>query len=310
MKRIWIFLTVLTFLLNVATPALASDIALYMDEQKMLSDITPELLGNTTFVPVRMVSEQLGAKVDYYNDGSIWISNFDDKGSILVLTVGSKDVTLSAPYHLEGNVNDPEMQKFLALPENKDLAEDIKRLGSTVFGGDFIRDTKYTLSFAPYIKNGSTMVPLRFVSEQLGCDVKYEKGRIDIYSAAQVLLDGQKISRLQISDNTNKTTIEQKSVLSLCVALIEQSRGETIAQPQAVSPLSYQGYLYSFLDSAGKVTAAWQFYVPQTEADKTSGWSTMYLYDSLNQKWYSANGKIYEEYLYGQYNLEPYLNAR
>lgn len=45
---------------------------------------------------------------------------------------------------------------------------------------------KYMLEEAPYIKNGRTMVPLRVISEQLGCKVAYDNliKRIDIDSTA------------------------------------------------------------------------------------------------------------------------------
>lgn len=309
MKRAWFFLTLLTMILCRGMPVVASDISIYIDGQKISTDVLPEVHENTIFVPVRMVSEQLGAKVDYYGDGSIWISNFDNNGSIIMLAIGLNEVGVSTPYHLEGNVNDAEIKKFLALPENKDLAEDIKRLGTDDFGGDFVRETFFKLSVAPYSKNGTTMVPLRFVSEQLGCEVIYKNGRIDIYESNKILLFGQEIFSLQISSADRNDVIKQNNIISLCTSLIEKSRGANIEQPQSVLPLSYQGFLFSFFDNVGQVVSAWQFFVPESENDKISGWSSIYLYDSINDIWYIANPNIYEEYFYGDYNLEAYLNS-
>jgi hypothetical protein len=291
--------------LCVAVPAFAANISIYLDGEKIATDVDPEVKNATTFVPVRVISEKLGADVEYYNN-EVLIQNFDDKESVIMLTLGSDTTKVVTKVHLEGNVNDPEIQKVLA--EDSELAADIEKLGATEFGGDFSKSSEVKLLAAPYVKNNRTMLPLRFVSEQLGCTVDYKNGVITITSGDGIALDGQKVAVLKLVQGTNIKTVTNKKTVSTCASLIEKCRGAKISKPANVSAPDYQGYQYNFVNIKGEAVASWQFYVPTDEKAKTSGWSALYLYDVLNDVYYQADASVYEEYFYGEGNLEPSLN--
>lgn len=87
----------------------------------------PYIENDRTMVPVRVISEKLGAKVDW--DGAEYKVTITQNGKKIVLTIGN----------LVANVDGADVQ----------------------------------LDAAPTIKNDTTMVPLRFVSENLGYDVEY-----------------------------------------------------------------------------------------------------------------------------------------
>ncbi|MEK4328135.1 copper amine oxidase N-terminal domain-containing protein [Paenibacillus sp. FSL R7-0312] len=64
---------------------------------------------------------------------------------------------------------------------NSDLNENniIKlQIGSSV--GEINNSTKFKLDYAPYIKNNSTMVPLRFISENLNANVKWNQEKQEV----------------------------------------------------------------------------------------------------------------------------------
>lgn len=93
--------------------------------QDLLS--APYIENDRTMVPVRVVSEKLGAKVDW--DGVEYKVTITQNGKKIVLTIGS-------------------------------LVADVNGVATE-------------LDTAPVIKNDTTMVPLRFVSENLGYGVEY-----------------------------------------------------------------------------------------------------------------------------------------
>jgi len=308
MKRIVAILIVLAFMC-MASSSLAAGTLVYVDGEPV-SSVALEVKNSVTFVPLSFVSEELGARADYYDyDGEILITNFDNAYSSLHLAVGKQQAELSGHYHLEGNVNDPAMWEFLAKPENQDLAAYVKHLDSEYVGGDFLRTSHLQLPAAPYLQNGTVMVPLRFIAEQAGCVLDYTNGRIEITRAAVDELDGQRIFGLHFTGPYRDELVEQKDIIYRCARLVQECRGGECSQPENVATLHYQGYLYEFNNSKGQAVAAWQFYVPAAEAEKVDGWSALYLHDVMRQKWYMADRTVYEEYFYGSGNLEPLLNS-
>lgn len=105
------------------------DVGVYIDGAEVnFPDVKPYISDNRTFVPVRFISEQLGASVDWNNDtGTVVITK--DAESIK-LVIGSTEVVKNG-----------------------------------VAG---------SMDVAPVIADGRTMVPLRFVSEQLGAAVDWD----------------------------------------------------------------------------------------------------------------------------------------
>lgn len=104
-------------------------IRLTLDGKNIITPVAPIIEHGTTLVPLRVISESLGAQVSWQQDSkTITIQKDDIK---IRLQIGNTMV----------EVND-------------------------AFGK--------TLAVAPQIKDGTTMVPLRFISETLGCEVTWD----------------------------------------------------------------------------------------------------------------------------------------
>jgi len=105
------------------------DIGVYIDGVEVdFPDIKPYISNDRTLVPIRFISEQLGASVNWNNDnGTVVISKDDDN---IKLAIGSTEIVRNG--------------------------------------------ISSTIDVAPVITNSRTMVPLRFVSEQLGAVVDWD----------------------------------------------------------------------------------------------------------------------------------------
>lgn len=53
------------FILSVSSPAYAADIPIKVQGNTIASDVKPEMKNNRTMVPLRLISEHLGAKVNW-----------------------------------------------------------------------------------------------------------------------------------------------------------------------------------------------------------------------------------------------------
>lgn len=109
-------------------------------------DAIPEVTGGRTMVPVRALVETLGGEVDYQDD----VVTFTMDGYAYEFAIGSTTVKVSVTAD-----NDKDTPK----------PEDIE------------------MDCAPYLKDGRTYVPVRFISEALG----YEVGWDSAYQTAVLL---------------------------------------------------------------------------------------------------------------------------
>lgn len=113
---------------NFAFAISTNDIRVYIDaEEVKFPDTKPYILNSRTLVPVRTISEQLGATVKW--DNSTRTVNIIKGDDVINIEIGYPRLTKN--------------------------------------GSSYLMDTIAT------IKNGRTMVPLRFVSEQLGVGVEW-----------------------------------------------------------------------------------------------------------------------------------------
>ena len=129
MKKLTKALTSLLITSILVVPVFASEIILNINGSAVATTVAPYQSNGTTLVPLRVVSENLGAKVDW-NQQTKTVTITQDATTIN-LTLGSKIAKVNG--------------------EEK------------------------TLNLAPQIKNSTTMVPIRFVSENLNCDVNWDK---------------------------------------------------------------------------------------------------------------------------------------
>lgn len=125
----------------------AAVVNLTLDGSPLLSDVPAMVWQSRTMIPVRLVGEKLGAKVTWVDEADQVILRKEN--TTIVLTLGSANA-------LVNGLN-------VTLPDS--VPATVMRLNGTE----------------------RTMVPLRFVSEQLGCTVRWQQ---DSYTAA-ILSPGQ-----------------------------------------------------------------------------------------------------------------------
>lgn len=130
MKRLVFSVLSLFFLILLVphvTQAAEESISLSFNGKLMTTEVSPRLSGNTTMVPVRIVSEQMGAKVTWLGDE----------------------------------------RKVSIKQENKNI---LLAIGSKVAS---VNGTSTALEQPVIIVAGNTLVPVRFVAEQLGLQVEW-----------------------------------------------------------------------------------------------------------------------------------------
>jgi hypothetical protein len=93
----------------------------------------PYINNGRTLVPLRFISEQIGAKVDWMSQSKTIAINTN--GKTMTLQVGNKNVVITTN----------------------------------------ISKSTHAIEVAPVIRNGTTFVPLRFISEHLGASVNWDQ---------------------------------------------------------------------------------------------------------------------------------------
>ncbi|MFI3312992.1 MAG: N-acetylmuramoyl-L-alanine amidase [Eubacteriales bacterium] len=133
------FATMTTYILDATTGGYVAydtvSVGLVCDDQPLETDMPAILLDDRTMVPVRVISEQLGCSV-IWNQESLTVTIQDGDTSI--------DLTIGNPVAMVNMVETP-------------LYDGVAPILVQIDGG------------------GRTMVPLRFISEQLGADVDWNQ---------------------------------------------------------------------------------------------------------------------------------------
>lgn len=135
LKPIISFLLTLTLLFILAIPCFASDIQILLNGKNLSCSIPPLQENGTTLVPLRVISENLGAQVGYDN--------------------ALKKITISSP------------DTLIELHLNSIKAQ--------------VNGKSISLTAPPKSINNTTMVPLRFISENLNCSVKWDAANNTIH---------------------------------------------------------------------------------------------------------------------------------
>lgn len=111
-------------------------IKIFINGSEVPSDTSPEVILGRTYVPVRVISENLGAKVDWKQDTRQVVINWRTTS------------TPSLPPAKQGEIQIIIDGQALDIPN------------------DYVK---------PYVTNGRTMIPLRAIGEALGCEVSWSK---------------------------------------------------------------------------------------------------------------------------------------
>ena len=168
---------VLTVLTVTSQTALGAGTNLIINNRLVETSVQPEQINGTTLVPIRVVSEQMGAEVKWDKiTQTITISQEED---IITLKIGSK----------EGKVN-----------------------GVTS-----------ALLVAPILKNGTTMVPLRFISESLEVPVSWDNvAKMVIVNTARTAA----IGTINLEEIEDKIIEKAKEILCADVVCIGEFEKE------------------------------------------------------------------------------------
>ena len=110
----------------------APSVSIYHNGELLKADVPPEIVKDRVMVPLRIISENFGAKVSW--DGQSQIVTVQQADLINTLKIGGLTANYATNY---GQKNIP-------------------------------------LDAPPYIKNGRTMVPLRYLAESLNFDVSWD----------------------------------------------------------------------------------------------------------------------------------------
>ena len=135
-KLVFSLLSTLLIIFSVSNVVLAHEdhdsdliVPLYLNGKALEAVVPAQILNNTTMVPVRTISEQLGAKVEW-----------NEKLQLVTVTKGKLQMRLT--------ISNPDA---------------------------VVNGKKIPLANAPLIIDGTTLLPLRFVSEQLGLKVLWNE---------------------------------------------------------------------------------------------------------------------------------------
>ncbi|MFJ8511223.1 copper amine oxidase N-terminal domain-containing protein [Lysinibacillus xylanilyticus] len=141
-----------TLLFTSHNTASANDtIKVFVNTKEVVLDQKPIIKNGRTLVPLRFVSEYLGNVVKWDSKKKVVtiVYSIENTNYTVVLPIGQKTATIISSSYL-----------------NKNGVEDVEHIQSDV---------------PSQIVNGRTVVPLRFIGELLGIDVRWDYQNTDIY---------------------------------------------------------------------------------------------------------------------------------
>ena len=100
-----------------------------VDDSFEISDVNPVIINDRTMIPVRLLTEALGASVEWIDTTRTVIVRSEE--AVIKMTIGNRNYTID--------------------------------------GNNYVMDTE------PIIVNDRTLVPIRFISEALNCDVSWDQ---------------------------------------------------------------------------------------------------------------------------------------
>lgn len=251
MKKFFSGIFIVLLLLITAIPTSAANTRIMIDGVGIPSDMAPEIRNNRTMVPLRVISENLGAKVHWSGSG---------------ITLTKKDMQVI----LKQNSN-------TVIKNGKPVQLDVK----------------------PYIKNGRTFVPIRFLAETFDCNVNYKNSTVTV-TTKPLVIDNIKVSALQHEYHMTMGGIVQQikgnAYNNAFYDILMENKGKKDEAPANYSwridldhPGSYYKVgQYDFMNSEGKSIKRYDIYslVESFPAETLVGYPEVLLYDATANEWY------------------------
>lgn len=143
-----------------------SDVGLKLNGAELRTSVSPTVIDGRTLVPIRVISESIGATVNWNEstkEVEIIYTNSDESKTYIILPIGKRQVKI--------NKSNSQYTKDLDVPAQ--------------------------------ILDGRTMVPVRFVAEELGLEVNWnsEVQTVELYNK-QESVKKQKIESVEKQEST------------------------------------------------------------------------------------------------------------
>ncbi|MFC7686347.1 copper amine oxidase N-terminal domain-containing protein [Ureibacillus sp. GCM10028918] len=251
MKKVFSLVFFVSILIFTSIPTYAASIQIKVDGVVISSDVNPEIRNNRTMVPLRVISENLGAKVHWSN-------------SEVTLTKNDMQVTL------------------------KQNSDTVIKNGNTEL-----------LDVKPYIKNGRTFVPIRFIAETFDCYVNYKDLTVTV-DTKPLVIDGKEVNSIQHEYRmTMGGIVQQIKGNAYNQAIYDtfiENRGKKVDAPAYYSwhfnidqPGSYTKVgQYDFMNTEGKSMKSYDIYtlVEAFPVEALAGYPKVLIHDATVNQWY------------------------
>ncbi|MEA4924230.1 MAG: copper amine oxidase N-terminal domain-containing protein [Syntrophomonadaceae bacterium] len=146
-KLLGLCLAVFLILSGGVTAYGTDEISIYMDGNKLFTDVPPIIMEGRTMVPLSAVSEAVGCKVEWVEEDQEVLVYLPSEGEPMIMHINDPNVIIN------------------------------------YYNGDKGETTPVTVTIdaPPVIVNGRTMVPLGFVAETIGFEVNWDEASRSVY---------------------------------------------------------------------------------------------------------------------------------
>lgn len=186
-------------ILTTSVPVLANDdITVKIDDKPLTFEVQPQIIDGNTMVPMRTIFESLGYTVEWDGENQNIIASNQDKDKEIFLTIGMPGIIFYS------------INELMYVPNTDEAIQ------------SFIDKNYHPLEVAPIIIDGSTLVPVRAVSEASGYDVLWDGDKKSVLIRTQVKEDETQIDTslteknintpIQTTKNPNSIDIENQTI--------------------------------------------------------------------------------------------------
>ncbi|MFR2840464.1 MAG: stalk domain-containing protein [Zhenhengia sp.] len=157
------------------------------------------------------------------------------------------------------------------------------------------------LDASPYVRNGRTMVPLRFISEELGLGINYQDAKVGI-TFPKLKINDIQIATIQSEFGMTMGSVISESKTNICISRMynefEIKKTKEMEIPSSFGSHNdidspdyyYELKEYKFNDSSNNTIAQYKIYSHQSFGNSTGLYA---IEDVTNSKWYSCTEENY-----------------